>query len=158
VPPLHCYIYFPCSTCTTPIITLEPCTLNAEFQNFILGFNKLPFFADTTERRDRRRKEAQRQGDFTDNSNNHIFTLNIFFGYGCVTDTYPCNRNMHKTCNSCYMFRVWGLCMKSSLHKLHETSAWNHLCMNCRQWNMSLNFNMGLLGFILLCCAADSLF
>jgi hypothetical protein len=47
------------------MITLEPCALNAEFQNFTLGFNKLPYFADTTERRDRRRKEAQRQGDFT---------------------------------------------------------------------------------------------
>ncbi len=65
--------------CTTTIITLEPCALNAEFQNFILGFNKLPYIADTTERVDRRRKDAQRQGDFRDNSNNHIFTLNIFF-------------------------------------------------------------------------------
>jgi len=102
---LHCTatFIFSAPTCTTTIITLEPCALNAEFQNFILGFNKLPYFADITERGDRRRKEAQRQGDFTDNSNNHIFTLNIFFGYGCVTDTYPCNMNMHKTCNSCYM-------------------------------------------------------
>jgi len=96
VPPLHCTFIFFAPTCTTTIITLEPCALNAEFQDFILGFNKLPYFANITESGDRRRKEAQRQGDCTDNSNNHIFTLNIVFGYGCVTDTYPCNMNMHK--------------------------------------------------------------
>jgi hypothetical protein len=36
---LHCcYIY--ASTCTTTMITLEPCALDAEFQQFILRFNK----------------------------------------------------------------------------------------------------------------------
>jgi hypothetical protein len=32
---------FSIPTCTTTIITLEPCTLNAEFQHFILNFNKV---------------------------------------------------------------------------------------------------------------------
>ncbi len=31
---------FTAPTCTTTIITLEPCALNAEFQHFILRFNK----------------------------------------------------------------------------------------------------------------------
>ncbi len=39
---LHsCYIYiFTAPTCTIPTITLEPCAVNAEFQHFILRFNK----------------------------------------------------------------------------------------------------------------------
>jgi hypothetical protein len=45
--------------CTTTIISLRPRALNAEFQHFILRFNKM----DTTERGDRGWKEAQRQGD-----------------------------------------------------------------------------------------------
>jgi hypothetical protein len=40
---LHCcYIYiFTAPTYATTIITLEPCALNAEFQHFILKFNKI---------------------------------------------------------------------------------------------------------------------
>jgi hypothetical protein len=34
---------FTAPTCTTAIITLEPCALNAEFQHFILRFNKISF-------------------------------------------------------------------------------------------------------------------
>jgi hypothetical protein len=38
---LHCcYIYFTATNRTTTIISLEPCALNAEFQHFILTFNK----------------------------------------------------------------------------------------------------------------------
>ncbi len=38
---LHCcYIIFTARTCTTITIILEPCALNAEFQHFILRFNK----------------------------------------------------------------------------------------------------------------------
>ncbi len=37
-----CYIYiFTAPTSTTIIVTLEPCALNAEFQHFILRFNKI---------------------------------------------------------------------------------------------------------------------
>jgi hypothetical protein len=68
---LHCcYIYtFTAPTCTTTIITLEPCALNAEFQHFITRFHH---FADTTERGDRGAKAPigrETEGDFTDNSN-----------------------------------------------------------------------------------------
>ncbi len=35
-------------TCTTIIITLEPCALNVEFQHFIGKFNKISYFVDTT--------------------------------------------------------------------------------------------------------------
>jgi len=44
---------FTAPTRTTTIITLEPCALNAEFQHFILRFNKIPYFADITERGDK---------------------------------------------------------------------------------------------------------
>jgi hypothetical protein len=59
-------IYFSTApTCTTTISTLEPCALNAEFQHFVLSCNislkKCAYFADTTERWDRRWKEAQSQ-------------------------------------------------------------------------------------------------
>jgi hypothetical protein len=32
---------FTASTCTTTIVTLEPCALNTEFQHFMLRFNKI---------------------------------------------------------------------------------------------------------------------
>jgi len=45
------YIFAAPTTCTTTIITLETCALNAEFQHFILRFNKnFPYFANLTER------------------------------------------------------------------------------------------------------------
>jgi hypothetical protein len=50
---------------------------------------------------------------------------------------------------------IW-ICTKPAIHVIclgFKVFARNHLCMNCRQWNMSLDFNMGLLGFIHLCCA-----
>jgi hypothetical protein len=43
---LRTYIFTAPNYCTTTIITLEPCALNAEFQHFIL---KCLHFADTTE-------------------------------------------------------------------------------------------------------------
>ncbi len=68
---LHCcYIYFHCSKCTTTIISLETCALNAEFEHFLLRCSisywdliKCPYFADTTERGDGGWKEAQTQGE-----------------------------------------------------------------------------------------------
>jgi hypothetical protein len=39
---------FTALTCTTTIITLEPCALNAESQDF----TKFPYFADLTQRGD----------------------------------------------------------------------------------------------------------
>jgi len=53
------------ATCTTTIITLEPCALNAEFQHFIPRFNQtFPYFGDLTQRGGGigGEKEAQRQG------------------------------------------------------------------------------------------------
>jgi len=42
--------------CASPIIGLEPCALNAEYQHFIRRFIKMSFyFADTTERGGERR-------------------------------------------------------------------------------------------------------
>jgi hypothetical protein len=72
---------FTAPTCKTTRMTLEPCALNAEFQHFILRFNKIPNFANTTKRGDRGAKAGpktrQRQDDFTDNPIVHTI-LNIF--------------------------------------------------------------------------------
>jgi len=77
---LHCcYIYFPCSTSTTTILSLETCASNAEFEHFVLRCSisywdliKCPYFADTTERGDGGLKGGPntgwRQGYFKDNS------------------------------------------------------------------------------------------
>jgi hypothetical protein len=60
--------------CTTTILTLEPCALNAEFHHFILRFNKnflilwIPLKEQTG---------AQRQGDFMDNSITQIFLSRV---------------------------------------------------------------------------------
>jgi hypothetical protein len=64
---------FTAPNCTTTIISLEPCGLNAEFQHFILSCSisywdliKCLYFADTTERQGP--KTGWRQGYFIDNS------------------------------------------------------------------------------------------
>jgi hypothetical protein len=61
---------FSAHNCTSTIISLEPCTRNAEYQRFILScsisywdFKKCLYFADTTEWGDRGSKEGQRQGE-----------------------------------------------------------------------------------------------
>jgi len=68
---------------TTPIISLGPRALNAEFQHFILSCNisywdliRYLYFADITERGDRGWKEAQRQGE--DRVNLLITLMNSF--------------------------------------------------------------------------------
>jgi len=61
---LHCcFIYFHFSTCTSTITTLEPCALNAEFQHFILRFNKISLLCDTAEGG----VGGARKDDFTNN-------------------------------------------------------------------------------------------
>jgi hypothetical protein len=40
-------------TAPTTVLTLKPCALNAEFQHFILRFNKISLLCDTTQRGDR---------------------------------------------------------------------------------------------------------
>jgi len=67
---LYCYyIYFTTLTCTSTIITLEPCALNAELIALSWwDLIKCPYFADTTERGDWGRHKAQRKGYFPDNS------------------------------------------------------------------------------------------
>jgi len=61
---------FTAPKCTTIIVSLEPCALNAEFQHLILSCSisysdliKYLYFADTVERGDRAWKEAERQGE-----------------------------------------------------------------------------------------------
>ncbi len=64
----YLFFFLSASTAITTIISLQPCALNAEFQHFLIKF---PYLADTTERGVRGWKQAQRQGDFTDNSIDH---------------------------------------------------------------------------------------
>ncbi len=54
--------------CTTTIITLDPCALNAEFLHFILRFNDLIKFHNFADGYLKDRIGGERQGDFTDNS------------------------------------------------------------------------------------------
>jgi len=72
---------FTAANCTTTIISLEPCPLNAEYDHFILSCSisywdllkcKI-YFPDTAERGFRGWKEAQTQGYFTDNCSNLMF-------------------------------------------------------------------------------------
>jgi hypothetical protein len=62
--------FFTAPNCTTTLISLEPCALNAEYQHFIpscsisyWGLLKCLYFVDTTETGGRGWKEAQRQGE-----------------------------------------------------------------------------------------------
>jgi hypothetical protein len=52
--PMLLHIFSLLVPCTTTIITLKPCALNAKFQHFTSrDLIKFPYFADTTERGDR---------------------------------------------------------------------------------------------------------
>jgi len=43
----YCYMHFHCSYIfTSIIISLQPCALNAEFQHFILRFNKISLLCE----------------------------------------------------------------------------------------------------------------
>jgi hypothetical protein len=68
---------FTAPTCTTTIITLEPCVLNAEFHHFIPRFNKISLLRKYDWKRGLGAKteetggetEGETEGDFMDNSN-----------------------------------------------------------------------------------------
>jgi hypothetical protein len=55
-------------TCTITITTLETCALILSFSFSYPDLIKFPYFADLIQRGDRGWKEAQRQGDITENS------------------------------------------------------------------------------------------
>jgi hypothetical protein len=75
-------------TCTTTIITLEPCALKASFSTSYPNLLKFPYFAHTTQRWDR----GDRVGDFTDNFN---ISLNSE-GKGSMKRTSCANHKMPK--------------------------------------------------------------
>ncbi len=62
------------TTCKATIISLEPCALNADFQHFILKFNKISLLYGYPWKNGLGWKEAQRQGDFTDNFSIYTYT------------------------------------------------------------------------------------
>jgi hypothetical protein len=65
---------FTAPTCTTTIITLEPCALSGEFQRFILRFNKFSLLSQIPP------NEAivgEREGDFIDNFNARICNYRV---------------------------------------------------------------------------------
>jgi hypothetical protein len=65
--------FFTAPTYTTTIITLEPCALNAEFQHFILRFNKISFLALGLIVKEG--IGGEREGDFMDNFNVHVLPI-----------------------------------------------------------------------------------
>jgi hypothetical protein len=77
-------------TCKAIIISLEPCALNADFQHFIPGSNKFPYFMDTPERKiwgERRPKDSVTLQIIL------VFTLKCFGQCKSVCDKYfhwPC--------------------------------------------------------------------
>ncbi len=96
-----------CRTCGSiilfPDVTLERCALNAWIHHFVLSFSisywdliKFPSFADTTKRGDKGWKEAQRQGDFTDNSIGWRLSQNLmpnlFFPLRAQPASQPANK------------------------------------------------------------------
>ncbi len=65
---------FTAPTCTSTIIILEPCALNAEFQHFILRFHKIFVLCGYHWKQRGQEMKAEgirgeREGDFTDNFN-----------------------------------------------------------------------------------------
>ncbi len=73
---------FTAPTCTITIITLEPCALNAEFQNFIPRFNKNSLLSRYHWKRGfwvGGGKQAQKQGDFKDNFTMYEKNWNLKF-------------------------------------------------------------------------------
>jgi hypothetical protein len=79
---------FTTPTCTTTTLTLNPCALNADFQHFILRFNKnfitlwIPLKEGIGESRgDRGWKRGWRQGEFVDNSNICQVPTNFLIGF-----------------------------------------------------------------------------
>ncbi len=71
--PEQIYI-FTTPTCATTIITLKPCALNAEFEHFILRFNKISL--GTLQIPLKEGIGGEREGDFTD-----YFTVWLVFEF-----------------------------------------------------------------------------
>ncbi len=74
---------------------LEPCALNAEFQFSYPDLIKLPYFAYLTQRGDRGWKEAQRQGEFKENSINYQPFL--YLGSNCLRQFTVTHNNYEKS-------------------------------------------------------------
>jgi hypothetical protein len=72
---------FSAPPCKAIIISLEPCALNADFQHFIPRFNKISLLYGYAWKKGLGWKEAQRQGDFTNNFSIYTYTSqNIYMG------------------------------------------------------------------------------
>jgi hypothetical protein len=68
---------FTAPTYTTTTNIPETYALNAEFQHFIVTFNKIPYFGDTTERGDMGWKQVQIIEGDSRNSSNDLRYLNF---------------------------------------------------------------------------------
>jgi hypothetical protein len=73
---------FTAPSCKATIISLEPCTLNADFQHFIPRSNKFPYLLyGYPSKKGLRWNKVQRQGDFTNNFSIYTYTSqNIYTG------------------------------------------------------------------------------
>jgi len=74
---------FTAPTCTTTIVTLKPRALNAEFQHFILRFNKISLLCGYHWKRKYRvnaeETGGEREDDFTDNFNIRLIIIRILW-------------------------------------------------------------------------------
>jgi len=98
-------LYVKAPTYKGTIISLEPCALNAHFQYFILRYNKISLLYGYPWKKGLRWKEAQSQGDFTNNFN--IYT--------CMPQN---NYTEIWMCNWIYMPYIWLLTLVWTLNPI----------------------------------------
>jgi hypothetical protein len=116
-----CYIYFHRS-CTTTIISLEPCALNAEFRHFISYWDlmKISLLCRYHWKRDRGSKPAQRQGEGR-------VTLEITL----LALVGPCP---HKDRDYCTGSNFWKFCLIRTGFTLGKL-VFRWKCLDCLDWN-----------------------
>ncbi len=75
---------FTALTCKATIVSLQPCALNADFQHFILRFNKISLLYGYLWKKGLGWwNESQRQDDFTNNFSIYTYTLQNIYTRSC---------------------------------------------------------------------------
>jgi len=118
VPPLHCYIYFPCSTCTTIIITLEPCALMLSFR--ISSWDLINFLT---------LRIPLKEGIGGKRRPKDRVTLQITLIITYLLSTYFLVMVVLLT----HIHVIW-ICTKPAIHVMclgFKVFSWNHHCTNC---------------------------
>jgi hypothetical protein len=120
-PPLLLHIFSLVPTSNSTIISLEPCALNADFQHFIPKLNKISLFYGYPWKKGLGWKEAQRQGEFTNNysvciytymPSNHLHWLHVsvnIYIYTLQEDKCKCKKIGHVTVNDLHLHWIYAL-------------------------------------------------